>query len=340
MTPRSTTHRSSLSLAVTGVASVFAAGFIAVACGGSTFNSNHQGEGVTAGDPCSTDGDTATSVDGCNTCTCQNGQWSCTEKACASGGSSGDGGGTSTGGSSGSGGGTSSGGASAGGGTSTGGMSGTGGASTGGGTSTGGGVSVDGGVCVDGDMTSDGCNTCSCFGGQWACTARACPPACPAPTEPDGGVTCPAVVVYARDPETQVCCQYSDPCHAPSGWDQFNTLDECQAAVCSNGDSKPAADGCNTCSCNNGQWLCTLIACQVQVCGGLLGATCTDTEYCAYVEGDMCGAADATSTCQPRPQVCDQIYDPVCACDGNTYANACTANAAGSGVNYAGACHP
>ncbi len=30
--------------------------------------------------------------------------------------------------------------------------------------------------CSSTTTCSDGCNTCSCFNGQWACTARACPP--------------------------------------------------------------------------------------------------------------------------------------------------------------------
>src|SRR5258706_812464 len=30
--------------------------------------------------------------------------------------------------------------------------------------------------CSSTTTCSDGCNTCSCFNGEWACTARACPP--------------------------------------------------------------------------------------------------------------------------------------------------------------------
>src|SRR5437762_215019 len=30
--------------------------------------------------------------------------------------------------------------------------------------------------CTSTTTCSDGCNTCSCFNGEWACTARACPP--------------------------------------------------------------------------------------------------------------------------------------------------------------------
>lgn len=75
-----------------------------------------------------------------------------------------------------------------------------------------------------------------------------------------------------------------------------------------------------------------------QGCGGFLGDTCSDDEYCAYEAGQYCGAADASATCQPRPEACITLYDPVCGCDGNTYGNACVAAVAGTGVLSEGAC--
>jgi len=50
-------------------------------------------------------------------------------------------------------------------------------------------------------------------------------PRCPAPQTTDA--VCPAVVVYAKDPTSGICCQYGDPCRAPSGWKQFNTQADC-----------------------------------------------------------------------------------------------------------------
>ena len=60
-------------------------------------------------------------------------------------------------------------------------------------------------------------------------------------------------------------------------------------------------------------------------CGGLLGATCPDTQYCNYPRDALCGAADAPGKCSDRPDVCDAVYQPVCSCDGTTYGNACEA---------------
>lgn len=64
-------------------------------------------------------------------------------------------------------------------------------------------------------------------------------------------------------------------------------------------------------------------------------ADCTATEYCARPEGQCDGDGGA---CQDRPEVCTQVFDPVCGCDGQTYGNACEAAAAGVNVASQGEC--
>lgn len=53
----------------------------------------------------------------------------------------------------------------------------------------------------------------------------------------------------------------------------------------------------------------------------------------------ICGAADAMGTCKPKPEVCADVFAPVCGCDGKTYRNACSASSAGSSVAKNGECN-
>lgn len=103
------------------------------------------------------------------------------------------------------------------------------------------------------------------------------------------------------------------------------------------GESFPAGDGCNTCTCaEDGSVACTLIACP-DVCGGPDGLTCAADEYCNYPIGS-CGAGGATGVCELRPVLCPDIYEPVCACDDKTFGNACEAAAEGKSLAQLGPC--
>jgi hypothetical protein len=75
-------------------------------------------------------------------------------------------------------------------------------------------------------------------------------------------------------------------------------------------------------------------------CGGFAGDTCAPSEYCAYEARQYCGAADASAVCKPRPEMCNDMMDPVCGCDHKPYSNACQAAVAGTGVLDKGECPP
>ncbi len=61
-------------------------------------------------------------------------------------------------------------------------------------------------------------------------------------------------------------------------------------------------------------------------------AECAKNQYCAKATGDCKGRGQ----CTPKPEVCPEIFDPVCGCDGKVYGNACEAAAAGVNVSKLG----
>jgi hypothetical protein len=68
-------------------------------------------------------------------------------------------------------------------------------------------------------------------------------------------------------------------------------------------------------------------------------APCPATQYCDYAD-NVCGVSD-TGACMPRPDVCPAVFGaPVCGCDGQVYASACTAARGGTDLNARGTCPP
>jgi len=63
---------------------------------------------------------------------------------------------------------------------------------------------------------------------------------------------------------------------------------------------------------------------------------CGAGQYCAFSDG-VCGDGEV-GICKTPADTCEQIDDPVCGCDGQTYANGCEAGRAGASVAYDGSC--
>jgi hypothetical protein len=130
-----------------------------------------------------------------------------------------------------------------------------------------------------------------------------------------------------------------DPNRGPLG--KVDSIGSCEGAC---GGQSPAGD----CWCDD---QCTFYgdccddkvdecdAPQQQNCGGFAGLACPTDQYCHYEADDICGFADAMGVCMDLPEACIEIFSPVCGCDGVTYSNSCFANAAGTSVQYQGACN-
>lgn len=77
-----------------------------------------------------------------------------------------------------------------------------------------------------------------------------------------------------------------------------------------------------------------------KACGAFAGGGCPGGQYCKHEVGSCLVAARALErgTCSAKPQACDEVYSPVCGCDGLTYGNACEAARNGADVASSGAC--
>jgi hypothetical protein len=74
---------------------------------------------------------------------------------------------------------------------------------------------------------------------------------------------------------------------------------------------------------------------------GVCKSNCTTNAQCKTA-GQYCskptGHCKGEGLCATKPQVCTDIFDPVCGCDGKTYGNSCEAAAAGVNLTHLGVC--
>ena len=74
-------------------------------------------------------------------------------------------------------------------------------------------------------------------------------------------------------------------------------------------------------------------------CSGRPGEECPEDLFCRYAQR-TCLTPGARGECAERPRDCGDEEEPVCGCDGVTYASVCHANQEGISVAYVGSCDP
>ncbi len=158
------------------------------------------------------------------------------------------------------------------------------------------------------------------------------------------------VCIHATMPDCGNCwddkmCSDSSYCRYPDG--------ECDNAK--SGDCVPIPEGCfdvwlPVCGCDGVTYgnECELQAAKQSMayegeckggdeCGGFIGIPCPKGTYCQY-PADMCNGADMMGECVEVTEVCEKIYDPVCACNGKTYGNPCELAKAMQQIDHYGEC--
>jgi hypothetical protein len=74
-----------------------------------------------------------------------------------------------------------------------------------------------------------------------------------------------------------------------------------------------------------------------QRCAGIAGIACPENEVCDLDPGG-CDIVDWQGTCVAKPDVCPELFQPVCGCNGVTYPNDCQRIAAGAQKDHGGRC--
>jgi hypothetical protein len=176
---------------------------------------------------------------------------------------------------------------------------------------------------------------CPQCGSYWACEEGLCAEKCG--RIPFGQDQCPAPLHCRANTD----CGEGEFCDTPPG--------SCRTT----GTCRPRPEACPldidpVCGCDGRTYdsACAAAAAGTGVasrgpcgdrCGTIAGFPCPPGEFCEFPV-DTCGIVDNGGTCVPAPDACPEIFQPVCGCDGTTYANDCERRRAGAQKAHDGRC--
>lgn len=94
--------------------------------------------------------------------------------------------------------------------------------------------------------------------------------------------------------------------------------------------------------CHGDSVTTTVAKCEIGPMASYTHSHCNDGQFCE-LEFGICNTNDGfgffDGECAVKPDMCIEMYDPVCGCDNTTYGNSCMAAAEGVSVSRTGECH-